>query len=89
MGWQFTPLKPIAKTVIINSDSRKSASSGIRRGLFGGLLLGPVGMLGGALSAKNKQYVTFLIVYKDKTRETQTVKPNSLEYNEYIKYLEV
>ena len=85
----FNPRKPILKTMIIGSDSRKSASSGIKKGLFGGLIFGPVGAIGGALSAKNKKTTTFLIVYKDKTRETVTVKNDGAEFKEYIKYLEV
>lgn len=83
----FTPPKPILKTMIVNSDSRKSATSGIARGMLGGFVLGPIGALGGALSAKNKQRATFLIVYKDGTRETRTVNVNGLEFNEYVKYL--
>lgn len=85
----YNPRKPILKTLIIGSDSRKSASSGIKKGLVGGLLFGPIGAIGGALSAKNKTCTTFLIVYKDKTRETVTVKNGGAEFKEYIKYLEV
>lgn len=83
----FTPSKPILKTIIVNSDSRKSATSGITRGILGGFFLGPIGALGGALSAKNKQMTTFLIIYKDGTQETRTVKVNGLEFDEYVKYL--
>lgn len=38
----------------ITSESTKSAASGVARGIVGGALLGPVGMLAGAMSAKNK-----------------------------------
>ncbi len=41
----YNPRKPILKTLIIGSDSRKSASSGIKKGLVGGLLFGPIGGL--------------------------------------------
>lgn len=85
----FTPRKPIAKTVIVGTDSRKSAGSGISRGIIGGSLFGPIGAIGGALSAKNKNRTVFLIIYKDNTRETLTVANDSLEYKEYIKYLEI
>lgn len=88
-GLTFNPPKPILKTFIIGTDSRKSASSGITKGIVGGLLFGPIGAIGGALSAKNKNCTTFLVVYKDQTRETVTVRNEGLEYNEYIKYLEV
>ena len=40
---------------LITDETRKSAASGIARGLVGGALLGPVGMLAGGLSAKNKK----------------------------------
>lgn len=83
----FKPSKAIQKTMIVNSDSRKSATSGIARGMLGGFIFGPIGALGGVLSAKNKQTTTFLIVYKDGTQETRTVEVDGLEFNEYIKYL--
>lgn len=86
---KFTPSKPILKTIIVGTDSRKSAGSGIARGVFGGMFFGAVGAVGGALSAKNKKTTTFLIVYKDKTKETVTVKNGNMLYNEYIKYLDV
>ena len=39
---------------LITDEHSKSAASGIGRGLVGGTLLGPVGMLAGVMSAKNK-----------------------------------
>lgn len=39
---------------LITDEHRKSAKSGIARGLVGGALLGPVGMLAGGMSAKSK-----------------------------------
>ena len=77
------------KTYIINQDTKKSASSTIGRGIVGGLLLGPIGALGGALSGKNKTKTTFLIVNDDGTRRTEEVENGSAMYNLYIKYLEV
>lgn len=53
---------------IITDDHRKSASSGIARGLVGGALLGPVGMLAGSLSAKNKGVYQLAIHFKDGKR---------------------
>lgn len=38
---------------VVTDDVRKSAASGVARGLVGGLLLGGVGMVAGAMSAKN------------------------------------
>lgn len=39
---------------LITDEHRKSAASGVARGIVGGALLGPVGMLAGSLSAKSK-----------------------------------
>lgn len=39
---------------LITDEHRKSAASGVARGIVGGALLGPVGMLAGGISAKNK-----------------------------------
>ena len=53
---------------LITDDHRKSASSGIVRGIVGGALLGPVGLIGGALSAKNKGIYQVAIQFKDGKR---------------------
>ena len=50
---------------LITDEHRKSAASGITRGIVGGVLLGPVGMLAGAVSAKNKGTYTVAIRFKD------------------------
>ena len=50
---------------VITEDTRKSASSGMARGLVGGALFGPVGMLAGGLSAKSKKSFTLIIQFKD------------------------
>lgn len=50
---------------LITEDTRKSAASGVARGLVGGALLGPVGMLAGGLSAKNKGIYTMALQFKD------------------------
>ena len=53
---------------VITEETRKSAASGVARGIVGGALLGPVGMLAGGLSAKNKSTVTIAIQFKDGNR---------------------
>lgn len=53
---------------VITDDIRKSAASGIARGAVGGALLGPVGMLGGVLSAKNKGTYNIALQFKDGKR---------------------
>ena len=52
---------------LITEEHRKSAVSGVSRGLVGGLLLGPVGLLAG-LSAKNKGTHTLAIEFSDGKR---------------------
>lgn len=50
---------------VITEETRKSAASGVARGIVGGALLGPVGLLAGGLSAKNKGTVTLAVQFKD------------------------
>lgn len=74
-------------TIIVGGDSRKSVGSSVTRGAIGGALLGPVGLVGGALSGKNKSKTTFTIVYKSGRREVKTVDNNSWEFDKYAKYV--
>lgn len=50
---------------VITEEISKSAASGVARGLVGGTLLGPVGLLAGALSAKNKGTYNIILKFKD------------------------
>jgi hypothetical protein len=50
---------------LITDEHRKSAASGAVRGIVGGALLGPVGMLAGGLSAKEKGIYQVAIQFKD------------------------
>jgi hypothetical protein len=50
---------------LVTDEHRKSASSGIARGIIGGALLGPVGLLVGGLSAKSKGIYIVAIQFKD------------------------
>lgn len=49
---------------LITDDKVKSMSSGVTRGLIGGALLGPVGMLAGGLSAKTNGIYTVAIKFR-------------------------
>ncbi len=65
----FTKSFPLNKSTItsyelITEEHRKSAVSGVSRGLVGGVLLGPVGLLAG-LSAKNKGTHVIAIEFED------------------------
>ncbi len=53
---------------VVTDEHSKSAASGVARGLIGGALLGPVGLLAGGLSAKNKGVYTIVISFKDGKR---------------------
>lgn len=83
----FINPKGIAKVMIVGHDSRKKATSVIGRGIVGGALLGPVGLLAGA-SGKNKNKTTFLIIYNNGKRETITTKNNGFLYKKLIQYVE-
>lgn len=74
-------------TIVAGSNSQKSMGSSIARGAVGGALLGPVGLIGGAASGKNKTTTTFTIVYKNGKRKVETVDNNSFLFREYSKYL--
>ncbi|HHV72981.1 MAG TPA: hypothetical protein GXX38_10325 [Clostridia bacterium] len=50
---------------VITEEHQKSAASGVARGIVGGALLGGVGMLAGALSAKEKGIYHVAIKFKD------------------------
>jgi len=52
----------------ITEEHRKSAASGVARGIVGGALLGPVGLLAGGLSAKSKGTHVVAISFKDGKR---------------------
>lgn len=53
---------------VVTGEQTKSMSSGIARGLVGGAILGPVGMIAGGMSAKNKGIYTVAINFKDGNR---------------------
>lgn len=53
---------------LVADEQRKSASSGVARGLVGGALLGPVGMIAGGVSAKNKGIYTVAVYFRNGQR---------------------
>lgn len=90
---QLKKSKTIKQVMIVgnNTDSRKKVGSTVIRGAVGGALLGPVGLVGGALSGKNKVSgkTTFLIEYEDGHRETKEVDSNSIEFKKLCNYLKM
>lgn len=90
---QIEKFKFIKQTIIVssNQDIQKKFGSSVIRGAVGGSLLGPAGLVGGAVSGKNKitNQTTFLIEYEDGKRETLTVNNNSYEFQELCKYIKM
>ena len=76
---QLKKAKTIKQVMIVgnSSDSRKKVGSTIIRGAIGNAVLGTTGLVGGAMSGKNKisNKTTFLIEYEDGHRETKTGRP--------------
>jgi hypothetical protein len=85
---QFFSSKPVlVKTMIVGNITRKSGSSSVIRGVVGETLLGPIGLVGGLLSGKNRNKTTFLLIYSNGARKTITVKTNGTEFNYFVKFL--
>lgn len=74
-------------TILVGEDSRKSVGSSAIRSAVGGALLGPVGLIAGAISGKNNNSSTFTIIYKSGRKEVKTVENNSSEFEQFAKYL--
>lgn len=70
---------------VITEEHRKSAKSGVARGLVGGYLLGPVGLLAGGMSAKNKGTYQLAIQFKD--GERSLIEVNNKIYKTLTKTL--
>lgn len=58
---------------VLTEEHVKSATSGVARGLVGGALLGPVGMLAGVISAKKKGTYHIVLEFKDGKRSLAEV----------------
>lgn len=90
---QIKKSKTIKQVMIVSnsSDSRKKVGSTIIRGAIGNAVLGTTGLVGGALSGKNKisNKTTFLIEYEDGHRETREVDNDSQEFKKMCNYLKM
>lgn len=66
-GWHPVQLSKdnVESYEVITDEHRKSAASGVARGIVGGALLGPLGLLAGGLSAKSKGRYQMAILFKD------------------------
>lgn len=72
----------VTKVELLNSESSKSGSSAVGRGLVGGAILGPVGLIGGAISAKNKSKNLVRIYHNDGL--SSVLEVDNKVYNELI-----
>jgi len=83
--------KKIDYTEVVDTgiESKKSAGSSIVRGAVGGALFGGAGLIGGALSGKNKTktMITFRIVFTDGTETFKTCGLYDSYYSTLMKYL--
>lgn len=57
--------KNVAQYELITDEHQKSAASGVARGIVGGAILGPVGMLAGGLSAKTNGIYNIAVEFSD------------------------
>lgn len=67
---------------VITEETMKSATSAVGRGLVGGLILGPVGLLAG-LSAKSKGIHTIALQFKEGGKSL--IEIDDKIYKEFIK----
>ena len=74
-------------TIFVSTETKKSAGSALARGIVGGTIAGPVGMLVGVVSGNNNAKTTFTVVYKDGSRSVVTVDNNSKEFELYAEHL--
>jgi len=70
---------------VVTEEHRKSATSGITRGLIGGALLGGVGAIAGAMSARTKGTYQVAIQFKDGKRSLLQLDDNA--YKTLVKIL--
>lgn len=86
---RFTKECDIVKTKILSTSIVKDKKNAMIRGIVGALLIGTSGAIIGTSSAKNISTTTFLIIYKNGSRETIEVVNETRIYDFYIQYLEV
>lgn len=55
----------VEKVELLTAEKSKDVGSSVARGLVGGVLLGPVGLVAGALLGKDSNINRFEITYKD------------------------
>ena len=68
---------------IIANDHRKSAVSGIARGVIGSYFFGNAGLIGGTMSAKNRGVYTIAVTFYDRRRSL--IEVDEKKYKELIR----
>ncbi|MCD8398818.1 MAG: SHOCT domain-containing protein [Lachnospiraceae bacterium] len=61
---------------VVTEAHQKSAKSGVTKGLIGGALLGPVGLLAGGVSGKTKGTYNIVVSFKDGKRSLLEIDDN-------------
>lgn len=75
----------VQSIIPVNATQSKSMGSTIARGLVGGLLLGPAGLVGGAILGKNDE--TYVLQITFKSGATCLVEVDGKIYREILKIM--
>lgn len=66
----------VEKIELVTAEQSRDVGSSVARGLVGGVLLGPVGLVAGALLGKDSKINRFEITYKDGDKSLVEVDKN-------------
>lgn len=81
--------RTIVRATIISAGSKANTSSAIGRAIIGDFIAGGVGSVVGASTAKQDGTTKFLVEYQDGHKAMETVKDNSLRFQELMSYVEM
>lgn len=81
--------KIIKSVSIIGNDSKSNVGSAVGRAIVGDFVAGGVGSIVGASTAKKDGMTKFLVEFADGHKVVETVKDNSLRFQELIKYVKM
>ena len=71
------PSKKLKSIEVATEEKIKKLSGSIGLGLVGGLLLGPLGIIAGALAGGNKKEITFVATFHDSRSFVATTDPST------------
>lgn len=75
-GNQTISKATVANIELVNSETNKDTGSSIARGVVGGVLLGPAGLIGGALLGKHNDIYTLSINFKNGKKSLVEIDSN-------------